>query len=81
MTDCLSCRHAKPIVEPGGRINFAQRVCQEGPPIPLIVGLDANRQPMVQAFFPVVTKGVRCDRHDDKLVGENGASIAEWKPQ
>lgn len=81
MTNCLQCTHAHTIIEPGGKINFLQKICRESPPIPLVIGIQ-NGQPMVQAFFPIVSKESICDRFDPKLFGEERPAVeAEGKPQ
>lgn len=80
MNDCFSCTHAKPLVGPDGRIDFTQRRCEEGPPIPIVVGMDANKQLLVQAFFPMVVRNMRCDRIDIRLIGE-ATTIEQAKPQ
>ena len=65
MTNCMRCSHAKSFALPDGRIDFSQKLCQEGPPTPTFVGMDPARGPVIQYLWPVVNERVRCDRFED----------------
>lgn len=73
MTDCLSCRHAKPAQGPDGRIDFNTKICVRMPPTPILLPTATPGQVSLNAMFPTVGKGVCCGEHDPRLIGEERA--------
>lgn len=80
MTDCLSCRHAKPAQAPDGRIDFNVKICVRMPPTPILLPA-APGQVQLSVMFPTVGKGVVCGEHDPRLIGEENMSDAGSKTQ
>lgn len=78
MTNCFLCRHAFSFADPSGKVDFSRKVCREGPPTPMIVGMTPTGS-AVQAVDPIVTKEHSCGRWSAKLFGEK-APDAEGKP-
>lgn len=79
MANCMNCRHAAPARTPDGRLNFAVRMCVEGPPTPLF--LPDGR--LMQAYPTVDKSTPPCSRFDERLAGEVLAAEpeSERKPQ
>jgi hypothetical protein len=61
MPDCLSCSWAKPVMEPGGAIDFTRKVCQRMPPVPIVVV--GPKGPQLGIAHPTVGKGVWCGEY------------------
>lgn len=65
MTDCLTCRHGVPAINPQtNEVDFSKKVCIWGPPC--VVAVATPRGPQFVTAFPTVGRGIRCDRHDPR---------------
>jgi hypothetical protein len=80
---CGTCKFSTPGTDNAGKLNFTQRFCRWGPPIPMM--LPGPQGPVFKAIWPTLSPADGCWRHEypvqsePLLLGEHKAQ-AEGKP-